>query len=98
MKKLDKKHALDLAKRQHPNVYNEIAMEARVLLKRLKSKSPQHPHIITMYHAFQDYNTLYYLMDLHQINFYLWSKIQGYKNCMVGTKSLQIKLCYVVWL
>jgi 3-phosphoinositide dependent protein kinase-1 len=95
LKKLDKKQALDLAKRQHPNVHNEIAMECRVLLKRLKTpNSPQHPHIITMYHAFQDYNTLYYLMDLHQINLDLWSQLRGYKNnnCMVGTKSSQIKV------
>lgn len=72
LKILEKKQAVDLAKRQHPNVHNEIAMECRVLLERL----PIHPRIITMYHAFQDYYNLYYLMDLHNINQDLWSCIR----------------------
>ena len=86
LKKLEKKQAADLAKRQHPNVYNEIQMEARVLMDRL----PPHPHIIQMYHSFQDYNTLYYLMDLHNINLDLWSQIR-YKGSMVGCRESQIK-------
>ena len=79
LKKLEKKQAADLAKRQHPNVYNEIKMECRVLLERL----PPHPGITQMYHSFQDYNTMYYLMDLHVTNPDLWSQLR-YKGSMVG--------------
>ena len=75
LKMIAKKQAADLAKRQHPNVYHEIQMERRVLLERL----PAHPFIIHMYHAFQDYNTLYYLMELHtewsELSD-LWSELQ----------------------
>jgi len=77
LKKIAKKQAADLAKRQHPNVYNEIQMERRVLLERLSS--PGHPFIVRMYHAFQDYNNLYYLMDLHEVRGDLWSQLR-YKN------------------
>ena len=81
LKILEKKQAMELAKRQHPNVHNEIAMEARILLSRL----PPHRYVITMYHSFQDYYNLYYLMDLHDTNDKndLWSHIK-YKNKMVG--------------
>jgi serine/threonine protein kinase len=77
LKKIEKKQAADLFKRQHPNVYNEIQMERRVLLERLAS--PGHPSIVRMYHAFQDYNSLYYLMDLHVERKDLWSQLR-YKN------------------
>ena len=86
LKILEKKQAAELAKRQHPNVYNEIAMEARVLLDRL----PPYPYIITMYHSFQDYNNLYYLMDLHNVNPDLWTQLR-YKGKMVGAHASQIK-------
>lgn len=86
LKILEKKAAADLAKRQHPNVYNEIAMEARVLMERL----PPHPYVITMYHAFSDYYNLYYLMDLHNVNPDLWTQIR-YKGKMVGAHVGQIK-------
>lgn len=86
MKILEKKAAADLAKRQHPNVYNEIAMEARVLLERL----PPHPYVITMYHSFSDYNNLYYLMDLHNVNPDLWTQLR-YKGKMVGAHVSQVK-------
>lgn len=86
LKILEKKAAADLAKRQHPNVYNEIAMEARVLLERL----PPHPYVITMYHSFSDYNNLYYLMDLHNVNPDLWTQLR-YKGKMVGAHVGQIK-------
>jgi 3-phosphoinositide dependent protein kinase-1 len=79
LKIIDKKKAADLAKRQHPNVYNEIQMERRVLLERL----PPHPYIVKMYHAFQDYNSIYYLMDLHVEWGDLWSTIR-FENKMVG--------------
>jgi serine/threonine protein kinase len=86
LKILEKKTAADLAKRQHPNVYNEIAMERRVLLERL----PPHPNIINMYHAFRDFNSLYYLMDLHNLNPDLWTQIR-YKGKMVGAPEVQVK-------
>jgi serine/threonine protein kinase len=88
LKILEKKQAADLAKRQHPNVYNEIAMERRVLLERLPSCS-QH-RVITMYHAFQDFNSLYYLMDLHDVNTDLWSCLR-YKGNMVGAHPSMTK-------
>jgi len=76
LKKIAKKQAADLAKRQHPNVYNEIQMERRILLERL---AVGHPNIVRMYHAFQDYNNLYYLMDLHTERGDVWSQLR-YKN------------------
>jgi serine/threonine protein kinase len=89
LKILDKKTAADLGKRQHPNVYNEIAMEARVLLKRL-TLTP-HPYIIQMYHSFQDYTCIYYLMELHNVNKDLWTSLR-YEGNMVGTHSSQVKI------
>jgi serine/threonine protein kinase len=86
LKILEKKAAADLAKRQHPNVYNEIAMEARVLLERL----PPHPHVIATYHSFSDYNNIYYLMDLHNVSPDLWTQLR-YKGKMVGAHVGQIK-------
>ena len=77
LKKIEKKQAADLYKRQHPNVYNEIQMERRILLEKLCH--PGHPYIVHMYHAFQDYNNLYYLMDLHVDRTDLWSQLR-YKN------------------
>jgi serine/threonine protein kinase len=44
LKIIEKKQAADLAKRQHPNVYNEIQMERRVMLERL----PPHPYIVSL--------------------------------------------------
>jgi len=82
LKVLEKKKAADLAKRQHPNVYNEISMEARVLMERL----PPHPSVVTMYHLFQDYNNVYYLMDLQNTNKDLWSQLR-HNGCMVGCDS-----------
>ena len=64
LKIIEKKKAEQLAKRQHPNVYNEIQMERRALLEKL-AKPSRHPFVIRMHAAFQDYYSLYYLMDLH---------------------------------
>ena len=86
LKVLEKKTAADLAKRQHPNVYNEIAMERRVLLERI----PPHANIISMYHAFRDFNNIYYLMDLHNVNPDLWTQIR-YEGKMVGAPEVQVK-------
>lgn len=78
LKIIEKKRAAELAKRQHPNVYNEIQMERRVVLERL----PHHANIVRMYHAFQDYNSLYYLMDLHQGG-EMWNSLRE-NTTMVG--------------
>ena len=86
LKILEKKTAADLAKRQHPNVYNEIAMERRVLLERL----PPHPNVVNMYHAFRDFTSFYYLMGLHNVNPDLWTQIR-YKGKMVGAPPAQVK-------
>jgi serine/threonine protein kinase len=101
LKILEKKQAADLAKRQHPNVYNEIAMEARVLLHRLSYPDHNHPNIIRMFHAFQDYNSLYYLMELHNVNLDLWSCLRhpnsnnnnnnNTTTSMVGTHDSMIR-------
>lgn len=80
LKIIEKKQAETLAKRQHPNVYNEINMERRVLGERLQN--PTHPLIIRLYHSFQDYNSLYFLMDL-QVGGEVWSTLR-YRNKMVG--------------
>ena len=78
LKMIEKKKAADLAKRQHPNVYNEIQMERRVLLERLRAKTddnqPYCKYLVEMYHAFQDYTHLYYLMEF-QPNGDLWSRM-----------------------
>lgn len=87
LKLIEKKQAADLAKRQHPNVYNEIQMERRVLMERL----PSHHNVIQMYHAFQDYNTLYYLMELHQDGGEMWSSMRE-GNKMVGCHRSLVKV------
>ena len=61
-------------------------MEARVLMEQL----PPHQRIVTMYHSFQDYNNLYYLMDLHNINIDLWTQLR-YNGSMVGCHTSQVK-------
>ena len=87
LKRIAKKQAADLAKRQHPNVYNEIQMERRVLLERLP---PTSPFIVRMYHAFQDYTHLYYLMDLHVAWGDLWSELK-YEKKLVGCHRSQAR-------
>lgn len=80
LKMIVKKQAADLAKRQHPNVYNEIQMERRILIERL----PLHRNIVRMFHAFQDYNTLYFLTELHTAWGDLWSELQWIVSEPVG--------------
>lgn len=98
LKILEKSRVQQLAKRQHPNVYNEIEMEKRVLGKRLVVSSSQElkekeflegsKRIIRLYYTFQDYNHLYYLMDLPSKGLYgggdLWSTLR-FRSKMVGT-------------
>ena len=72
-------------KRQHPNVYNEIAMERRILSERLvvNDDDPMSKRIIKLYHSFQDYNSLYFLVELHLEGGDMWSKLR-HKGKMVG--------------
>lgn len=97
LKILDKSRVQQLAKRQHPNVYNEIEMEKRVLGKRLVVTSQDmnkedflqgSKRIVRLYYTFQDYNHLYYLMDLPSKGLYgggdLWSTLR-FRSKMVGT-------------
>ena len=89
LKIIEKKKVEQLAKRQHPNVYNEVKMERRVLEDRLPppsaaSDDPRRKHIVTLYHSFQDYNNLYFLQELHDVNGDLWSALRA-QNKMVGT-------------
>ena len=93
LKIIEKKKAEQLAKRQHPNVYNEINMERRILGEKLGSafgKNNGHKRIITLYHSFQNYNNLYFLMDLHVENGDLWKTLR-YRNKMIG--KMQCFVC-----
>lgn len=63
-------------------------MERRVLLERLPTH--QTSRIITMYHAFSDFNNIYYLMELHDVNTDLWSCLR-YQGKMVGTYPSMIQ-------
>ena len=103
LKIIEKKKVEQLAKRQHPNVYNEIEMEKQVLGHTLKIHKHGHNHdhehehepflkgsqrIIHLHHTFQDYNHLYYLMDLPTLHGGgdVWSTIRTIStNKMVGT-------------
>jgi len=96
LKILEKKRVETLAKRQHPNVYNEIEMEKLLLGKRLLVKDEDEDkepfvkgrrRIVNLYHTFQDYNNMYYLMDLptHNGGGDMWSTIRSKGNKMVGT-------------
>ena len=73
LKIIEKEQCAKLAKRQHPNVHNEVMMERRILTQR---RMPDHINIIKAYHAMQDYNSLYFLMELHQQYGDLWSQIR----------------------
>mmetsp|Transcript_24210 Transcript_24210/g.50199 ORF Transcript_24210/g.50199 Transcript_24210/m.50199 type:complete len:967 (-) Transcript_24210:106-3006(-) len=87
LKVIEKETCKKLAKRQHPNVHNEVFMERRILTQK---RLPPHDNVIRAYHAMQDYGNLYFLMDLHQEHGDLWSKIR-YKGCMVGCHSSLIR-------
>ena len=105
LKIVEKKKIESLAKRQHPNVRNEIQMEKRILGERLgphvrdyakkqcqrkKNENSEEEYVgygwnrlVTMYHTFQDYNHLYYLMDLYVEGGDMWSKLR-HEDKMVG--------------
>jgi hypothetical protein len=51
LKIIEKEGCKKLAKRQHPNVYNEVAMERRILTTQ--GRLPCHVNIIKSYHAMQ---------------------------------------------
>jgi tetratricopeptide (TPR) repeat protein len=75
------KTKVDRMKRRHPNINNEIFMEKRVLGKL------EHPNIVQLYATFQDYGTLYYLMEF-MAGGELWKLLQdrseGHDKCQVG--------------
>ena len=50
LKIIEKEECKKLAKRQHPNVYNEVAMERRILTQK---RLPEHINVIQAYHAMQ---------------------------------------------
>lgn len=54
LKIIEKEECKKLAKRQHPNVYNEVAMERRILTQK---RLPNHVNIIHCYHAMQGKTT-----------------------------------------
>mmetsp|Transcript_10157 Transcript_10157/g.22446 ORF Transcript_10157/g.22446 Transcript_10157/m.22446 type:complete len:944 (+) Transcript_10157:2-2833(+) len=87
LKIIEKEACKKLAKRQHPNVHNEVFMERRILTQ---GRLPRHVNVIQCYHAMQDYGNLYFLMDLHQEHGDLWSQIR-YQKCMVGCHSSLIR-------
>ncbi|CAM9676928.1 unnamed protein product, partial [Phaeothamnion confervicola] len=65
-------------KRRHPNIYNEIYMEKRAL-----TRLHGHPGIAALLATFQDYNSLYYLLELCEGG-ELWSRLLDGKKA-VGT-------------
>ena len=96
LKVIEKKKVESLAKREHPNAYNEVNMERRVLGERLRSSDhPTHPFVIHMYHAFQDYQNLYLLMDLHEGKYGRLSDIKG--NLLVAMHHL-LDFIWLNWL
>ena len=77
--------------KQHPNVHNEIFMERRILCERISAtKNTQHPFIVQMHAAFDDYEHIYYCMDLHVECGDLWSRLKLDKK-MVGCHRSQAK-------
>lgn len=50
LKIIEKEECKKLAKRQHPNVFNEVAMERRILTQ---GRLPRHVNIIQSYHSMQ---------------------------------------------
>jgi len=58
LKIIEKEECKKLAKRQHPNVYNEVAMERRILTQK---RLPGHVNVIQAYHAMQGMFFFYYV-------------------------------------
>lgn len=93
LKRINKKKIADLGKKQHPNVFNEVKIERALLCDRLAAtKGTNHPFIIQMQAAFDDYEHVYYLMDLHIKCGDLWSRLKHEKEKkMVGCHRSQAK-------
>lgn len=103
LKIIEKKKCEDLAKRQHPNVWNEIEMEKNILGERLwnfdnedsndseKKKPSWCKRIVSLFHTFTDYGHLYFLESLHVDGWDLWSTLR-YKEKMVGTHASLAKV------
>ncbi len=76
LKIIEKKRCEDLAKRQHPNVWNEIEMEKNILGEKLWNEDGEDEHgkmryswcrrIVHLYHTFQDYG---YVLNISNVNF-----------------------------
>ncbi|CAM9759010.1 unnamed protein product, partial [Chrysoparadoxa australica] len=75
LKVIDKQEAGRI-RRRHPNIYNEIHMEKRALAKL------DHAGIVRLYSTFQDFGSLYYLLELCEGG-EVWKQLMEEK-CMVG--------------
>jgi len=66
LKIIEKEECKKLAKRQHPNVFNEVAMERRILTQK---RLPRHVNIIQCYHAMQGKGlwTSFVVISMHNI-------------------------------
>jgi serine/threonine protein kinase len=90
LKIIEKEQCLKLAKRQHPNVHNEVLMEKRILTQQ---RLPPHVNIVRAYHTMSDYTTLYFLMELHEQYGDLWSLIKyDESHGMVGMHPSLIRI------
>ncbi|KAL7450076.1 hypothetical protein ACHAWC_003456, partial [Mediolabrus comicus] len=90
LKIIEKEQCLKLAKRQHPNVHNEVLMEKRILTQQ---RLPPHVNIVRAYHTMSDYTTLYFLMELHEQYGDLWSLIRyDESHGMVGMHPSLIRI------
>jgi hypothetical protein len=67
LKIIEKEECKKLAKRQHPNVLNEVAMERRILTQK---RLPTHVNIIKCYHAMQGkvHWTSFVVISVHNIS------------------------------
>ena len=86
-------HPVPASAKQHPNVHNEIHMERRTLCERITAtKHTNHPFIVQMHAAFDDYEHIYYCMDLHVECGDLWSRLKHETDKkMVGCYRSQAK-------
>ena len=57
LKIIEKEECKKLAKRQHPNVYNEVAMERRILTQK---RLPWNVNVVQAYHAMQGKDVYYF--------------------------------------
>lgn len=70
LKIIEKEECKKLAKRQHPNVYNEVAMERRILTQ---NRLPYHVNVVQAYHAMQGKQYFCRAESIHAYHGYLYS-------------------------